>query len=798
MQYGVDIGTYKRINKSNDKKIRGTDINRLVLLKRIALFFVSFFISRAIILNNTAPFGIAFLLVAFMNENSKNSLVCALGSLIGYITIQSYIKDATMYFLLIPLITFITLFINEKLSKSSKKVILGLVVLLSIFIFGKITNKLTFGLSLINAFSNICIIFPIYFILERSILYVKEIQSNHIFTDEEIICMSILLAVVVAGTWGVELFNISLANIMALFIVLVFSYINGGAIGATVGIIMGAIIGMSNQYLLLYVTVLGTCGLIAGIFRESGKILLSLSFLVAFSIFKVYSITSAAMEGGNFIMVEVLIVIVGFLIMPKSFYNTLNSELTSDDKKERINKEYLTNVKNVYLGKLDNFSDVLGNMSNILINLADNDKLLMKNKSIGLVDNLASRVCSECNTACICWNREYHSTYSAFVELIENKQQNVEGFPNELERKCLKKGALIRNAEDIVNKYIINEMWRTRLSEGRELLAGQINTMSKSVRELVEDFTGDIKTDVITEKNIIKILDRHRISYDDVFCIKNKKNRMIIRICTSNYNSLTHYGKSILPLINNVVDIPMIINEEESRINEENNQCIIVVEQAPKFKVSTFVAKASKDGFLVHGDSYSFGKVNMGDYMMILSDGMGSGPEAGRESEAAVELIEKFTKAGLSKSTAINTVNSIMTLKFSEEEKFSTVDLSSIDLYTGKVDFMKVGAVSSFIKFGDTIDIIKSKSLPMGVLEKADIEEYTRNVKPGDLIIMVSDGIIDVESTGKVDWILDYIIRNEKEDLDDLAQGLVEKAKSLSKNKVNDDMTVIVSKIYEA
>ena len=73
-----------------------------------------------------------------------------------------------------------------------------------------------------------------------------------------------------------------------------------------------------------------------------------------------------------------------------------------------------------------------------------------------------------------------------------------------------------------------------------------------------------------------------------------------------------------------------------------------------------------------------------------------------------------------------------MTLKFCEEEKFSTVDLSSIDLYTGEVDFMKVGAVASFIKSDDTIDIIKSKSLPIGVLDKADIERHKKSVSHGD------------------------------------------------------------------
>ncbi len=127
----------------------------------------------------------------------------------------------------------------------------------------------------------------------------------------------------------------------------------------------------------------------------------------------------------------------------------------------------------------------------------------------------------------------------------------------------------------------------------------------------------------------------------------------------------------------------------DAAIDSKTNMCKVTIEETPKFHVVSNVARQCKDGEKSNGDSYSFGKLADGSYMSVISDGMGSGPQAGRESEAAVELIEKFTSAGFSKITAINTVNSIMTLRFSEEEKFSTIDLSSIDLYTGEIDFLE-------------------------------------------------------------------------------------------------------------
>ena len=82
---------------------------------------------------------------------------------------------------------------------------------------------------------------------------------------------------------------------------------------------------------------------------------------------------------------------------------------------------------------------------------------------------------------------------------------------------------------------------------------------------------------------------------------------------------------------------------------------------------------------------------------------MGSGPEASKESKMTVDLVEKFINCGFGIDTALNTVNSIMTMKFDEDEKFSTLDMNTIDLYSGKISFIKVGATTSFIKRGKEI-----------------------------------------------------------------------------------------------
>lgn len=800
MQYGAELKAYERINKSKEVKKNQSEAYNRVLAKSITFLVMSILISRTMLINKSAPFGVAFLAVVLLMEDNRLSLITSLGTILGYITLRGTLDNTFMYITLVPTITLVAIITNSFLKKSTERMLLGFVTLVTIlgynFFIREYSTLMALGVTFIES---LCIV-PVYFIIDYSVGCFREVRTKHLFSNEELISMSILASFMVAGMWNINVFGISLLNIFSLLIVLGISYVCGSTVGAASGISMGVIVGMSNNTIFVYASMLGICGLVGGLFKEGGKLLTLLSALVVFAIMKIYTI-SYSLEGNTQLMIiEAVIAAVAFLAIPEKIYEMIVNEVDSEKKGQSIDQNYVDKIRGIFVDRLDQFSEVLINMSSILNNLADNDKLDMKSKSSALIENLANRVCGSCNTNCICWNREMHHTYSAFGDLLEVVQSGGGEFPQELERKCIKKASLIRNAEDIVNKYIISEMWRSRLAEGRELLANQFNNMAKSVEEIVDEFATDLKEDKESEKNIMRMLDKHGIEYNDVFCINDKKGRLTIQLTTKSCDGIGICVKTMLPLINDSLGKVMMFKDDGCRIDPVTKHCTATFEEATKFQVKTYAARQCKDGQTTYGDSFSFGRVKDGSYMVVLSDGMGSGPQAGRESEAAVELIEKFTGAGFSKTTAINTVNSIMTLKFSEEEKFSTVDLSSIDLYTGEIDFMKVGAVASIIKSDDTVDIIKSKTLPIGILDKADIEVHKKTLKHGDIVVMLSDGVLDYddESCGKVDWVLDYICRNDGLTPRDLAEGIIAEAKKLSGNKVKDDMTVVVSKIYGA
>ncbi|MDP4146471.1 MAG: stage II sporulation protein E [Bacillota bacterium] len=792
MQYNADVFTYERVKNSQNENEDKNNIERSTVIKVLLWFSFTFLISRVLLINNTAPFGIALLITLAQYMEYKINLAALIGTTLGYVSLYSNIKDMPMYIITAIMVSILSYVLNNT-SNVKRAVILFISIFIQCALYKFALEHLTIDVAFLTSFLEVVCIAPVYYILGYSISCFKEIKTKHLFNNEEIISMAIMISLVISGTWGVAVQGISVRNILAFIFILVVAYVNGSAVGAAAGVAIGTIVGMSSENMYLFISIFGLCGLITGIFKDVGKWFSGISFMVTFSILLIY-----CNNYSDFKLLEAALSCALFLSIPERIYSKLALHLNWEIKQDNINDNYAEKIKKMFIGKLSKYSGVLYNMSEILNNLADNDKLALKGKSTSLVENLADRVCSNCNMNSMCWKREIYYTYAAFEELIQNFQEGRARVPDEIERKCIKRTLLLKNTDDIVNNYVISEMWRMRLMEGRELLSKQINNMAESVDEILDEINSNVKFNSEIEKKVRAILNKSEVKFEDITCISEKKDRLIIKVSMPACGGRQICVKDILPLINEAAGVCMCVSEDGCSIDPDTNMCNVTYEEAPKFHVASYVSRSCKEGEKVNGDSYTFGKLADGTYITLISDGMGSGPQAGRESKAVIDLIERFTQSGLSKVSAISIVNSIMTLKFSEDEKFSTVDLSSIDLYTGEVEFMKVGAAASFIKRNDRVEIINSKTLPMGVLDNVDIEINEKKVQNGDVIVMISDGILDYdeENAGKVDWVIDYLKNNSTNNPKELVEGLVAKAKELAGNKSKDDMTVIASKVY--
>lgn len=793
MQYGVKIDNYKRAkdseNVKNNMKIEASSIG-LIMAMVAGLLISRVYLDMTFgVVQVLAPFGLAYL-IAITNYERKYILSSSLGVILGYITLFNKVSNFSAYIIISTIVTIISM---SKLNKKARNIASFIIVFSGLFVYGVLVGSSDIILHLIGAISVTALVFPIYYVVSYTLKCIEEINTQHFFSIDEIVSIELFICLLIVGIGTISINDISFRNIAAILFIIALAFISDTNMGAGAGITMGIILGFATGNLMESIAIYGACGLVAGIFRESGKLFTALSFNIIFIIVTLYSGVF-----NNISFIEALVGTGIFLLIPKKIYNKISLEINKDKKVGHFSEVRFSEIKDELTERLKDFTEVLSVMGKSLNNLVGNDKLAIKNKGNALVENLSDRTCSDCDMRYMCWKRELHQTYNAFSDLIRNYENNSGAFPHELEKKCIKKYALVKNLEDIMNIYMVNETLKSRLGEGRKILSNHINNMSVTISEIVDEFGNELHLCTDVEKSIKKSLLKYGINFGSLICYNDKNGRIKIKMQMENCMGSQTCIKTVLPIISETIGKNMSIGSEGCNINSKNNMCEIVIEEAPKYHINSHVAVATKEGEKFTGDSYSYGRTKDGNYITVISDGMGSGPEAGLESKVSVEIIEKFMEVGFDEKIAIDAVNAIMSIKFSEDEKFSTLDMNKIDLYTGNAKFMKVGAIESFIKRGNKVEVINSNTLPFGVLEEPDVDTVEKQVSNGDVIVSISDGILDVKNDGSFDttWLIEFLKSTKYRQPKDLSIAILEKAKELSGGKAKDDMTVVVSKVF--
>lgn len=211
--------------------------------------------------------------------------------------------------------------------------------------------------------------------------------------------------------------------------------------------------------------------------------------------------------------------------------------------------------------------------------------------------------------------------------------------------------------------------------------------------------------------------------------------------------------------------------------------------------VSVGIAGVAKEENNVSGDGFSFMELRDGKYLLALCDGMGVGKKASLYSEKTLGLIERLLETGFDKETSLKIVNSAM-MAFDGDEGFSTADLAVIDTHSGKTEFIKAGAPVGYIKRGSRVDVIKGGSFPIGIMDVFSPKLMEKHLKPQDMVVMVTDGIIDAlsfEENGE-DVLKRFLSNLKTTNPQEVADKILNQAKKNGKSK--DDMTVMVANIW--
>ncbi len=207
------------------------------------------------------------------------------------------------------------------------------------------------------------------------------------------------------------------------------------------------------------------------------------------------------------------------------------------------------------------------------------------------------------------------------------------------------------------------------------------------------------------------------------------------------------------------------------------------------FSLKYAKAFAQKEGELFCGDTAGGFRTADDRYVFTITDGMGSGTKAARQSGKAVKIMENLSKNGLQQEDILKVLN--RNLLESAEESVLGVDVATVDLKSGVCDLFKAGAAPTYILRNGIAYEIGSETLPVGMLDEVDVKHETCSLADQDYLILISDGVLGKDKQ----WLSEYLNRIPTPyDCVSLADGILREAKKSGRNRI-DDVTVLTVQI---
>ena len=336
------------------------------------------------------------------------------------------------------------------------------------------------------------------------------------------------------------------------------------------------------------------------------------------------------------------------------------------------------------------------------------------------------------------------------------------------------------NLSDMQDNFLYDE-----LMEDNEILEKLIERTKRNgeifVKDIIEVFkesnnyiVGTENKDVETE--IYRIVKR----INDVYKADKIKSMWEQKMNDKKKNMSDQLNKVSKAISNLAIDIQD--KEEKTKVEE-------------KFEIKVGIGTATKAKSEESGDSNLYIKLDDGKHLIAISDGMGSGRKAKKSSNAAIKMLEKLLIAGFDRDESIRLINSNLALN--EEEMYATLDVTVLDLAKGNIEFIKNGACPTFIKNGKYVQAVKSLALPTGILDNIDLIVFDRDIEDGDIIVMCSDGIVESnpEYKNKEMWLKNMLEKIETDDVQKIANIVLQEAIDNSFGVAKDDMTVVVTKV---
>lgn len=758
------------VTSSKNERIKISDFSKSALIQ-ILYFSLAFLLASSSTNELFSPLGIAFC----SGTGRKNTLFSCLGAMLGYLLSNEYIS-AFRYIMALILVYILKVYANSFDSIKGKISVMPVIALFATVSTGIIVT-VTSAFNLNHIFlrtAEAMTSFGGAYFFAGAFKSAEKLLSHKRISNRELTSLMISLLIIILSAKRISVIGISLSGIVCSYVIMVSAYLfneNGGAIigtGASLGLAMS---GNSSPTVFCY----SAAGLFSGMFSYSGRVLSAMAYIFS------YGSMLLLLGGGESKMplFETAFASVLFIATPQKLFFTTKSLLSGD----LLSGEGKA-VKNMMISRLKMARDAVGDMSGTVTKVSEILKEKAPPDTAGVYLRVRDSVCSECASFDKCWKGGFPGTVSEFDMILEEIRKSGSITPSftppSLHSRCLRIMSLCDSFNKNYSSYSARLGAERRINEMRKITVDQFDSVYDMIDDLLSDFGESIHPLNNRYADLKDSLEDLGISAC-VNCYEGKNANMLVNLSVK--SDCKVYDEDISECIEKVTE-----KEFAEPVTVENgNEKVFLYWEKPPLEIECNFYQISGEEGEICGDCFDSFYDGKGNFIAVLSDGMGTGNRAAIDGTMASSLFSKLIVSGFSFPCALRLVNSAMLVK-SHDESLATLDILKINLYTGESVIYKAGASVSFLRRMGKISEIKKSAMPIGILRKAEFATVHGGLHDNDLVVMMSDGAAD----NGVDEMKRYI--NENGYSPDLSQKLCALSRSRCVGR-HDDITVATIKI---
>ena len=577
----------------------------------------------------------------------------------------------------------------------------------------------------------------------------------------------------------------SLGLVAAVFVTLCAAESGGGLKGCTVGTVCGLACGVNRS------AMLGIGGLVAGCLKGSGTVLPMLSVCgtgMAYSFITeglgCFGGTVPELLWGSAIYAPASkFGIVGRFPIISSVFPQERAE-GERTPREKINERQRSDTDK----RIGELSGALSSLSEVFKALSEKTAKPGIREVREICEKTLMEYCSACAGAGICRGREYERTAEAVnrisAALVKRGAATERDVPVGFASNCEKSGVIVPE----INLIYARMLEKAAKENRTEVFAFDYAAMSKLIDETRATAAEEYEKDAENTRKAREAANSAGFYPVEIAVYGNREKKLIAS--GGGVSAPKPTPEEIRETMSTACGIEFTVPEYEV----DGRDVTMTMKAARKLGCESAKAVMTKENEDVSGDSTSVFTDGNDRYYVIVSDGMGSGRNAAVTSKITSVFLEKMLLCGCSKGAALKMLNNI--IRSRNSECFATVDLLEIDLLNGKAGFTKSGAAPSYILRSGKLFKIASNTLPIGITREINAEMISFELIPGDVVVMISDGIAQSFEDGM--WLVDMLSFdvNPESPLEKTAEEILNRAKE--KNTRSDDMTVVLTRVKSA